>query len=109
MAKFITSRLIKNLVYCNDQWILYNNKSRLWEITKKPDATIINIVQKEIDIGRECLLKMKNKLNKNNENDLKEIEILEDKERSYFYWYSKVTNKSYSSPLKDFFSRLSKR
>ena len=102
VAKFITSRLIKNLVYCNDQWILYNNKSRLWEITKKPDATIINIVQKEIDIGRECLLKMKNKLNKNNENDLKEIEILEDKERSYFYWYSKVTNKSYSSPLKDF-------
>jgi len=102
VAKFITLKLCKILIYCNDQWILYNNKSRLWEITKKPDASIINILQKEIDLAREHILKMKNKLNINDEYDKKEIEKLENEERSYLYWYSKVTNKSYSTPLKDF-------
>lgn len=75
VAKFIAPRLKQNLIYCNDLWFQFDKTSCLWRITKRPDAMVINHIQREIDETRESILYKKNRTD--DEDEKKRLTLLE--------------------------------
>jgi len=94
VAKFISKKLIMNLVYCNDTWIMFDASTSLWRSVKRPDAIVISHIQREIDEARECLLYVKNKLE--NEEERSKLAKLE---KDYMNHYKGVSSGSYCSQL----------
>lgn len=47
LAKTIKKEMIKEAVYCNDKWYIYNNE--LWIKVKNPHFTVCNFIDKELD------------------------------------------------------------
>lgn len=75
VARFVAPRLKENLIYCNEEWIQYDNTSHLWRTVKRPDTIIITHIQREIDEAREAILAQKNRCD--NEEQRKEFGKLE--------------------------------
>lgn len=112
VALFISTKLRTKLVFCCDgKWRMFDKETCLWRKNKKPDAIIISHLQKEIDLARESLLRVKNKTD-NDELKSKYSKL----DNEYLQHYKQVTNGSYVSQLikflttylydKDFINKL---
>lgn len=55
IANFISKGLKEVLVYCNKNWIMYDNKINLWRITDAPNAKVCTYIQSLIDSSMETL------------------------------------------------------
>lgn len=97
VAQFIAPRLKQVLVYCDENWIEFDKLSCLWRSVKKPDATIISHLQREIDEARESVLARKNR--SENEDERKKLTELE---KAYSGMYSQSCNCGYVSQIKNF-------
>lgn len=94
VAKFIAPILIKNLVYCRNDWWEFNFTTFLWGSIKDPSAAVTNCIQSFINKGLEYLY---NKLNKCNEEE-ERIILLKNKDL-YNTFYSDVCKSSYNSQV----------
>jgi hypothetical protein len=56
IAKFISKGLQDVLVWCNKNWIIYDERTNLWRITDAPNAKVCNYIQKLIDYSMETLI-----------------------------------------------------
>jgi len=56
IANFISKGLKEQLVYCNKQWIMYDNRINLWRITDAPNAKVCSYIQHLIDCSLETLI-----------------------------------------------------
>jgi phage/plasmid-associated DNA primase len=94
VAKFVANRLKQNMIYCNETWYQFDAQSYLWRMVKKPDATIITHIQKEIDEARENILYRKNRTD-----DEAEIETLTKLEKRFIGFYKEVAGGGYVSQI----------
>lgn len=111
IAKFISDKLKETLVYCNKNWVMYDNKTCLWRITDAPHSRVCSFIQYLIDCSLETLLYKKNKIEDGDEKEmLKKIETSYSINRIYM-----AENKQLSMIVKflkdylndnDFFSKL---
>lgn len=97
VAQYIAPRLKQTLVYCEENWIEFDKQSSLWRTVKKPDASIICHLQREIDEARESILARKNR--SENEDERKKLTELE---KAYSQEYSCVCGGGYVSQIKNF-------
>lgn len=97
VAQYIAPRLKLVLVYCNDTWIEFDKQSCLWRCVKKPDATIISHLQREIDEARESILARKNRTD-----DEDERKKLGDLEKCYSSQYAMACGCGFVSQIKSF-------
>jgi hypothetical protein len=74
IANFISKGLKEVLVYCNKNWIMYDNKINLWRITDAPNAKVCTYIQSLIDSSMETLTyKIARTENEDEKNKLKLI------------------------------------
>jgi hypothetical protein len=92
VAKFIASRLKQNLIYCNDLWFQFDIQTCLWRITKRPDAMVINHIQRDIDETRESILYKKNRTD--DEDEKKNLSLLE---KMFVDYHREVSKGAYVS------------
>jgi hypothetical protein len=55
IADYISKGLKEVLVYCNKNWIMYDNRTNLWRITDAPHAKVCSYIQHLIDCSMEPL------------------------------------------------------
>lgn len=94
VAQYVAPRLKEKLVYCLEKWYEFDKKSCLWRKTKKPDATIISHIQREIDEAKENLLYIKN-----NCDDDEELKKFAKIERRYIDEHASVSSGGYVSQI----------
>ena len=83
IANFISKGLKEVLVYCNKQWIMYDNRINLWRITDAPNAKVCNYIQHLIDCSLETLsYKITRTENEEEQKKLKIIEAVYNVTRS---------------------------
>jgi hypothetical protein len=70
IAKFISKGIKDGLVWCNKNWIMYDERTYLWRITDAPNAKVCNYIQKLIDYSMETLIY---KINRTESEDEKKI------------------------------------
>lgn len=75
IASFISKGLKEVLVYCNKQWIMYDNRINLWRITDAPNAKVCNYIQHLIDCSLETLIYKMNRIE--NEDEKKPLKIIQ--------------------------------
>lgn len=76
IANFISKGLKEILVYCNKQWIMYDDKINLWRITDAPNAKVCNFIQSLIDCSMETLIYKINRTE--NEDEKKKLKTIQD-------------------------------
>jgi hypothetical protein len=64
IANFISKGLKEVLVYCNKNWIMYDNKINLWRITDCPSAKVCSYIQYLIDCSLETAMYAFNKIDR---------------------------------------------
>ena len=64
VANFISKGLKEVLVYCNKQWIMYDNKINLWRVTDCPSAKVCSYIQYLIDCSLETAMYAFNKIDR---------------------------------------------
>lgn len=94
VAMWVAPRLKQNLIYCDEKWFQFDKICCLWRIVKKPDATIITHIQKEIDEARENILSRKNRID-----DEKETEKFTKLEKKYSVFHKEVAGGGYVSQI----------
>lgn len=100
VAQFIAPELKDMLRYCNNIWFQYDKHTGFWRTTKKPNASIINAIQRKIDEARESLLAVKNRPSTTDEQRTE----FEKKEKKYMGHYKEITGSGYNSQLINFLS-----
>jgi hypothetical protein len=100
VAQFIAPELKDMLRYCNNTWFQYDKHTGFWRINKKPNAIIINAIQRKIDEARESLLAVKNRPSTTDEQRAQ----FQSKDKLYLICHKEVTCSGYNSQLINFLS-----
>ena len=101
VAKYIAPFLQDHLVFCNEQWLIFEKRSGLWRHIKEPTSSIVSVVHNQIDEARESLLYVKINTENSDEKDK-----LTKKEKEYMTFYASIAKGGYSSTLKKYLSEL---
>lgn len=74
IAEFISKGLKEVLVYCNKQWIMYDNRINLWRVTDAPNAKVCSYIQNLIDCSLETLIYKMNRTE--NEEEHRKLDLM---------------------------------
>lgn len=99
VAAFISPYLKGILIFSNEHWILNDKRTNLWRIVKEPMATIITIIQRKIDESISIIADQIDRLLGDSENDIKNRDILKNKQKLYEKHYASIARGAYSNQI----------
>ena len=94
VARHISQTLIQTLVFCNNRWYLFDQKTCLWRLIQTPSAMIITTIQTYIDESKISLLQRK--LATDDEEEKKKYTAYEKK---YTEFYKQVGKGSFTNQI----------
>jgi hypothetical protein len=95
IAKYIAEQLQSDLIFCNNNWFMFDEKTKLWRIVMNPHAIVISHIQYKIDESREVTFALKQQ-HCNDEDKKKEFD---DNVKEYNKHYRDVGKGAVSSQI----------
>jgi hypothetical protein len=95
IAKYIAEQLQSDLIFCNNNWFMFDERTKLWRIVANPHAIVISHIQHKIDESREVTYALKQQ----HSNDEEKKKEFDDNVKEYNKHYKEVGKGAVSSQI----------